>query len=476
MELQAYIALNPAYKPQIDDAVAFAELNLKNLKRASGRTYFQHAVSVAENLAELNLDHITVIAGILHDIFEDTQVTKDEFQKKFGLEIITIVEGVTKIEKFTTVTSEQDKQSENIRKLILASAKDIRTIFVKLADRLDNLTDLKFLPQTQINKNAKETLDIFAPIAHRLGIYTLKAKLEDLAFMNLNPQLFDELAKKIANREIEQQQILNNIVETLKTNLSVFNISFKIKSRPKNIYSIFRKIQQQNKPFDEIQDILGIRLITDTVENCYKILSQLHTFATPVANTFTDYIAHPKPNMYQSIHTTVIMPDDLMVEVQIRTEEMHQIASYGIAAHWKYKDGKIERWKDGTTKQKEFDKKISWIASILEWQQNNSSTEFLAGLKTELEFNQVFVFTPKGDIKSLPVGSTPIDFAYTVHTDIGNHCYGAKVNSKMVSLKYELKNGDIVEILTSKTAHPSQDWLKFVKTPLARSKIKKFQK
>lgn len=470
MELTKYIETNPLHKQQITDALLYAEFHLKNLKRLSGRTYFQHAVSVAENLAELNFDYVTIISGLLHDVLEDTQIKREDFLKKFGGEITTIVEGVTKIEKYTSVISEDARRSENIRKLIIASTKDIRVIFVKLADRMDNLTDLKFLPAEKIKKISQETIDIYVPIAHRLGIYKLKAHLEDFSFMNLNPKLFSELTKKIALREIEQQNILDGLVETLKENIDPLNIQYRIKSRPKNIYSIFRKMEKQNKPFEEIQDILGIRIITATVENCYSILGILHTISKPIPETFTDYIANPKLNMYQSIHITVVMPNNVTVEFQIRTEAMHKIASYGIAAHWKYKDD------FNTKKTKEFDEKVSWIAQVLEWQQDNTSKEFLEGLKTELEFNQIFVFTPKGDIKSLPAGSTTVDFAYAVHTDIGNRCHGAKVNEKMVPLKYELHNGDRVEILTGKTAHPSQDWLKFAKTPNARSKIKNYTK
>ncbi|MBI5573597.1 MAG: bifunctional (p)ppGpp synthetase/guanosine-3',5'-bis(diphosphate) 3'-pyrophosphohydrolase [Elusimicrobia bacterium] len=479
MELAKYFELNPLHKQQITDALSYAEVHLKNLKRLSGRTYFQHALSVAENLAELNFDHVTVISGLLHDVLEDTQIKREDFLKKFGGEITTIVEGVTKIKKYTSVggnevskVHEDARRSENIRKLIIASAKDIRVIFVKLADRMDNLTDLRFLPAEKIKKISQETIDIYAPIAHRLGIYKLKSHLEDFSFMNLNPQLFSELAKKISVREQDEQDILDGIVEIFKKHIHIFNIPYRIKSRPKNVYSVFRKMEKQNKLFEEIQDILGIRIITDTVENCYKILSLLDTIAKPMPETFTDYITHPKSNMYQSIHATVIMPDGVMVEVQIRTEEMHKTASYGIAAHWKYKDREKEREK----KQKDFDEKISWIASVIEWQENNNSNEFLAGLKAELEFDQIFVFTPKGDIKSLPAGSTPVDFAYTIHTDIGNRCCGVKVNGKMAPLKYELHNGESVEILTSKVAHPSQDWLKFVKTPLAKSKIKNYNK
>ena len=471
MELTKYIEANPSHKQQISDALSFAEVHLKNLKRLSGRTYFQHALAVAENLAELNFDHITVISGLLHDVLEDMQIKREDFLKKFGEEITTIVEGVTKIKKYTSGISEESRRSENIRKLIIASAKDIRVIFVKLADRMDNLTDLKFLPAEKIKKISQETIDIYVPIAHRLGIYKLKAHLEDFSFMNLNPKLFSELTKKIALREIEQQNILDGIVETLKKNIDTLNIQYRIKSRPKNIYSIFRKMEKQNKPFEEIQDILGLRIITATVENCYSILGILHTMSSPIPETFTDYIANPKSNMYQSIHTTVIMPDGVTVEVQIRTEEMHKTASYGIAAHWKYKDTE-----KSSVKIRAFDEKISWLASVIEWQENNNSNEFLAGLKAELEFDQIFVFTPKGDIKSLPAGSTTVDFAYTVHTDIGNRCHGAKVNGKMAPLKYELHNGDVVEILTGKTAHPSQDWLKFAKTPNARSKIKNYNR
>ncbi|HAX61388.1 MAG TPA: (p)ppGpp synthetase, partial [Elusimicrobia bacterium] len=411
MELTKYIEANPLHKQQITDAVLYAENNLKNLKRLSGRTYFQHALAVAENLAELNFDYVTVISGLLHDVLEDTQITREDFLTKFGSEITTIVEGVTKLKKYTSVMSDDARRNENIRKLIIASAKDIRVIFVKLADRMDNLTDLKFLPAEKIKKISQETIDIYAPIAHRLGIYKLKAHLEDFSFMNLNPQLFSELSKKIAFREIEQQHILDDIVETLKKNIDPLNIQYRIKSRPKNIYSIFRKMEKQNKPFEEIQDILGMRIITATVENCYSILGILHTMSSPVPETFTDYIANPKSNMYQSIHTTVIMPDGVTVEVQIRTEEMHKTASYGIAAHWKYKDTE-----KSSVKIRAFDEKISWLASVIEWQENNNSNEFLAGLKAELEFDQIFVFTPKGDIKSLPAGSTTVDFAYTVHT------------------------------------------------------------
>jgi GTP pyrophosphokinase len=352
--------------------------------------------------------------------------------------------------------------------MILATAKDIRVIIIKLADRLHNMKTLDFLPPEKQIENAQETLSLYAPLAQRLGMFQIKSELEDLAFKHLFPQEYESLLQKSQTRYSAREISLENFKKELNNHIDSSQIPYRIVSRAKNIYSIYRKMQKQNKPFEEIQDALGIRIITDSIINCYALLGTIHSVFKPVIGSFTDYIAVPKPNLYQSLHTTVVAPSGELVEIQIRTEDMHRTSEYGISAHWKYKDKEIE-------KDDNLNEKLNWLRQWIEWLQDLSSPrEFIESFKTELDLDQVFVFTPKGEVKSLPVGSTPIDFAYAVHSDIGDTCIGAKVNNKMVKFDYELKSSDIVEIITRKNSAPKKDWLQIVRTARARSKIRKY--
>ncbi len=470
MELEKLISKFLSYSSAdttiIELAYDFARKAHGEQKRVSGELYFSHVYEVAWLLCDLKMDLVTIAAGLLHDVLEDTSVSSDELKKEFGEEIFNLVDGVTKIESFK-FSSKDEEQAENWRKMIIAMAKDIRVIIIKLADRLHNMRTLEYLPLDKQKEIASETLTLYAPIAHRLGIFQFKNELEDLSFSYLYPEQYKDLKEKVESRFKQRSQILENFKKEVDEILKKTGIEYRILARAKNLYSIFRKMQRQNKSFEEIEDTLGIRIITDTVFNCYAILGIIHSNFKPIAGSFTDYIAMPKPNLYQSIHTTVVSKGGEIVEIQIRTEEMHSIAEYGIAAHWRYKHGDA------------FDQKLNnqlnWARHWLEWMSDvESPREFMEVFKTELDVEEIFVFTPKGDVKSLPKGSTPIDFAYHIHTEIGNHCAGAKVNSKIVSLDYQLKSGDVCEIITKKNAQPNRDWLKIVKSQTARAKIRKF--
>lgn len=438
-----------------------------NQRRASGDIYFTHCETVAEILLDFKMDIPTIAAGLLHDILEDTQISLEVLKKEFGEEIANLVLGVTKIDSIK-FQNKDEAQAENWRRMILATAKDIRVILIKLADRLHNMRTLNFLtPEKQI-ENAQETLSLYAPLAQRLGMYQIKSELEDLAFKHLFPQEYDNLQQKLQTYYSAKETLLENFKKDLDKHLASSQIPYRIVSRAKNIYSIYRKMQKQNKSFEEIQDTLGVRIITDTVMNCYALLGMIHAAFKPVVGSFTDYISVPKPNLYQSLHTTVVTSSGEFVEIQIRTEDMHRTCEYGISAHWKYK---VEE----TEKDDNLNEKLNWLRQWIEWLGDLSSPrEFIESFKTELELDHVYVFTPKGEVKSLPVGSTPIDFAYAIHSDIGNTCIGAKVNNKMVNFEYELKSSDIVEIITRKNSAPKKDWLKIVKTARARSKIRKY--
>ncbi|KPU28018.1 (p)ppGpp synthetase [Caloranaerobacter sp. TR13] len=453
----------------VKKAYYFAETSHEGQYRVSGDKYFIHPYNVALILAELNMDTTTIAAGLLHDVVEDTEVTFDDIEREFGLEIRNLIDGVTKLRKLK-FSSKQERQAENLRKMIIAMSKDIRVIIIKLADRLHNMRTLNYMSEAKKKEKALETIEIYAPIAHRLGISKIKWELEDLALRYLDPEGYYDLVEKVSMKRREREKYINTVIELLSKKLDEMGIKSEINGRPKHFYSIYRKMVYQNKTFEQIYDLTAIRVIVDSVKDCYGVLGIVHTMWKPIPGRFKDYIAMPKPNMYQSLHTTVIGPQGEPLEIQIRTWEMHRTAEYGIAAHWKYKEG--------ITKSDDFDKKLSWLRQLLEWQNElKDPKEFMESLKIDLFTNEVFVFTPKGDVISLPAGSTPIDFAYRVHTAVGNNCIGAKVDGRIVPLDYKLKNGNIVEILTSANSNgPSRDWLKIVKSSHAKSKIRQWFK
>lgn len=438
-----------------------------NQKRASGEVYFIHCAAVTEILVDFKMDLETIAAGLLHDVLEDTSVSHDTFRKEFGEEIYNLVMGVTKIETLK-FSSRDVAQAENWRKMILATAKDIRVIVIKLADRLHNMRTLNFLPSEKQLEISHETLSLYAPLAQRLGIFHLKSELEDLSFKYLHPDEFRSLLTKVQIRFARREKLLEEFKQGLEKHLGSTQIPHRVLARAKNLYSIYRKMEKQSLPFEDIQDALGIRIITDSVINCYALLGTVHSIFKPVIGSFTDYIAVPKMNLYQSLHTSVMAPSGEIIEIQIRTEEMHHTSEYGIAAHWRYKLGE-------SGADRHLDEKLNWLCQWMEWLQDISSPrEFIESFKTDLELDQIFIFTPKGDVKSLPEGATPLDFAYAIHSDIGDGCIGARVNGKMAKLDGGLKSGDICEIITRKNSAPKKDWLSIVKTAGARSRIRKF--
>ncbi len=456
----------------VDKEMVIKAYNLANnahntQKRESGEPYIVHPVEVACILADMGMDTNTIAAGLLHDVVEDTGYTYEDIKLEFNEEIANLVDGVTKLGKIKYKTKEE-QQADNVRKMLLAMTKDIRVIIIKLADRLHNLRTLKYVPVEKQKEKAKETFDIYAPLAHRLGMSKIKWELEDLAFRYMNPNEYYDLVKIIAEKRVEREEYISNIISNLKTRLSSAGIESDIEGRPKHFYSIYRKMINKNKTVDQIFDLTAIRILVNNIKDCYAALGIVHTIYKPIPGRFKDYIAMPKPNMYQSLHTTVIGPQGKTFEIQIRTFEMHKTAEYGIAAHWKYKEGRSEGQQD------DIEAKLSWLRDILEWQRETSDAkEFMEAFKIDLFSDEVFVFTPKGVVINLPSDSTPIDFAYRIHTDIGNRCIGAKVNGKMVTLDYHLKTGEIVEILTSSTPKgPSIDWLNMTKSNQAKSKIR----
>ncbi|MCR1949575.1 MULTISPECIES: bifunctional (p)ppGpp synthetase/guanosine-3',5'-bis(diphosphate) 3'-pyrophosphohydrolase [unclassified Clostridium] len=444
----------------------------KNQKRESGEPYVTHPIDVAEILAEMGMDTSTIVAGLLHDVIEDTHYTYDDIKNIFNEEIADLVQGVTKLGKIEYKTKEE-QQADNVRKMLLAMAKDIRVIIIKLADRLHNLRTLKFMPKEKQKQKAKETLDIYAPLAHRLGISKIKWELEDLSFRYLHEEEYYDLVKQIAEKRAERETYIAEIIEDLHNKLEESEIDSDIDGRPKHFYSIYKKMINKNKSIEQIFDLTAIRILVNTVKDCYGVLGIVHTIYKPIPGRFKDYIAMPKPNMYQSLHTTVIGPQGKTFEIQIRTFEMHKTAEYGIAAHWKYKEGDTQE-----DKEKSFENKLAWLRDMLEWQKETSDAEeFIEGFKIDLFTDEIFVFTPKGVVINLPSGATPIDFAYRIHTDIGNRCIGAKVNGKIVPLDYNLKTGEIVEVLTSNNAKgPNMDWLNMAKSNQAKSKIRQWFK
>jgi GTP diphosphokinase / guanosine-3',5'-bis(diphosphate) 3'-diphosphatase len=434
--------------------------------RLSGEPYLNHPLEVAGILTQLKLDVASVATGLLHDTVEDTLTTPKEIQENFGEEIAQLVDGLTKI-SLISLRSSEEHQAENFRKMILAMVKDIRVILIKLADRLHNMRTLKYQSPEKQTEIAQETLDIYAPLADRLGIDWIKSELEDLAFQYLHPEIYDEIRRKIAKKEKERTRYIEEVKRTLMKKLYENHTQGEVTGRLKQIYSIYLKMKDQNIDFDQVYDITAFRVIVNSIKACYDVLGIIHSIWKPIPGKFKDYIGLPKENMYQSLHTTVIGPYGERIEIQIRTHEMHKIAEEGIASHWKYKEGKVVEEAE--------DKRFTWLRQLLEWQRDlKDNREFIESVKVDLFPNEVYIFTPKGEVKQFPVGSTPIDFAYSIHSDIGNHCVGAKVNSKIVPLRYELRSGDTIEILTSPNQKPSKDWLKLVKTSRAKAKIRQW--
>ncbi len=465
------------YNPEADTEVVrrayrLADQAHKGQMRLSGDPYITHCLAVAGNLAHLRLDTTTIVAGLLHDVLEDTKVTAEELAEQFGDEIAALVEGVSNIRALNMPASlpaelsDQQKQAENLRKMLVATARDVRVILIKLADRLHNMRTIEFLPEERIRRICQETLDIYAPLANRLGMAHWKWELEDHAFHHLNPAMYREMAARVAMKRREREAWLKSTVDFLDQRLAEAEVEARVIGRPKHLYSIYQKIVQQGKDFDQVMDILAVRIITQTVAGCYNALGVVHHLWPPVPGRFKDYIAVPKINMYQSIHTTVMRENGVPLEIQIRTEEMDRTAREGIASHWRYKEGigKIDS---------KLDSQLRWLRQMFEWlNEAHVPEELLDSVRRDVGATEVYVFTPKGEVKELPAAATPLDFAYMIHSDVGHHCIGARVNGGMVPLRYHLQTGDVVEILTSKNQTPHLDWLDIVVTGKARTRIR----
>ena len=458
-----------AYQPDADlgmvrKAYEFSAKAHEGQTRLSGEPYVKHPVAVAGVLTSLKTDVTAILAGLLHDTLEDTVATADELQREFGKEVVHLVDGVTKIGKITFRSSEE-KQAENFRKMVLSMADDIRVVIIKLADRLHNMRTLEHLKENKRQEIAQETLEIYAPLANRIGIGWVKNELEDLCLKHLKPDVYETLRVSVAKRDEDRQQYIQEVQALVEKALVENGLAGAVYGRPKHLYGIYQKMKKQSISFDEVYDLTALRIITDTKMNCYALLGVIHSLWRPLPGRFKDYIAIPKSNLYQSLHTTVVGPKGEHVEFQIRTEEMHRVAEYGIAAHWKYKEQGRVQDKDS--------KAFGWLRQFIEWQKDlPDNRQFMDSVKLELFHDVVYVFTPKGTVKELPKGGTPVDFAYAIHTEVGDHCVGAKVNGKIVPLRHELTSGDTIEILTSSNQTPHRDWLKFVRTSRAKTKIK----
>ncbi|CEP91659.1 GTP pyrophosphokinase (RelA/SpoT) [[Clostridium] sordellii] len=475
-QLQELIEKIKKYAPNgdvdlIEKAYYYGKKAHEGQLRKSGEPYFIHPIAVANILCDMELDMQTIAAGLLHDVVEDTEYTYEDIKNDFGEEIADLVDGVTKLGQIK-YKSKEETQAENLRKMFLAMSKDIRVILIKLADRLHNMRTLKYMPPEKAKSKATETLEIYGGIASRLGIYKVKWELEDIALRYIDSEGYYDLVEKVAKKRSQREAYIEKIVDILKEKVEEVNIKCDIYGRPKHFYSIYRKMKNKHKDFEEIYDLMAVRIIVNSVKDCYAVLGMVHTLWKPIPGRFKDYIAMPKPNMYQSLHTIVVGPDGEPVEIQIRTKEMHNIAEYGIAAHWKYKEGKTN------VKENKLEEKLQWLRQMMEWEKDlKDPQEFMDALKDDVFNSQVYVFTPKGDVIELPAGSTPIDFAYRVHTNVGNKCVGAKINGRIVPLDYKLENGNIVEILTSTNSNgPSRDWVNIVQTPNAKSKIRQWFK
>jgi GTP pyrophosphokinase len=473
MDLETLSDKIRSYNPQgdmekIELAYKYALSAHHGQLRRSGEEYILHPIEVAAILAELQMDSVTIAAGLLHDVVEDTTVSLEEIEKNFGAEVALLVDGVTKLSKIE-FKSQMELQAENLRKMFLAMAKDIRVILIKLADRLHNMRTIKYHTGEKQKEIAQETLEIFAPLAHRLGIFRLKWELEDLSLRHLDPDRYYDLVQRISLKRKEREEYLQYVITMLQQKLEEMGIKADIQGRPKHFYSIYNKMAKQGKELEEIYDLVAVRVIVDSVKDCYGTLGIIHSLWKPIPGRFKDYIAMPKPNMYQSLHTSVLGSFGEPFEVQIRTWDMHRTSEYGIAAHWRYKEGK--------SGDKDFEVKLTWLRQLLEWQRElRDARDFMESLKTDLFSDRVYVFTPKGDVVELPAGSIPLDFAYKVHTAIGNQCVGAKINNKIVPLDYKLQTGDIVEIQTAKSQRPRRDWLNIVRTSQAKNRIRQWLK
>ena len=460
----------------IEKAYRVASEAHEGQKRKSGEPYIIHPLCVAIILADLELDKETIVAGLLHDAVEDTWMTYEEVEKEFGSEVALLVDGVTKLGQLSYSADKVEVQAENLRKMFLAMAKDIRVILIKLADRLHNMRTLQYMRPEKQQEKARETMDIYAPIAMRLGISKIKVELDDLSLKYLKPDVYYDLVEKIALRKSEREQFVGAIVKEVKKHMDDANIKAQVDGRVKHFFSIYKKMVNQDKTIDQIYDLFAVRILVDTVKDCYAALGVIHEMYKPIPGRFKDYIAMPKPNMYQSLHTTLIGPNGQPFEIQIRTFEMHKTAEYGIAAHWKYKESSDGKAPVGTSEEE----KLNWLRQILEWQRDMSDNkEFKSLLKNDLDLfaDSVYCFTPQGDVKTLPSGSTPVDFAYSVHSAVGNKMVGARVNGKLVPIEYQIKNGDRIEIITSQNSQgPSRDWLKLVKSTQAKNKINQWFK
>ena len=465
-KVQSYIP-----SPDIDLihlAYVFSAKVHKGQVRLSGEPYLTHPLEVSAILAELRLDEVTVAVGLLHDTIEDTLATENEIRDIFGEDVVFLVNAVTKISQIS-FASHEEKQAENFRKMLLAMAKDIRVILVKLADRLHNMRTLEYLPREKQIRIARETMDIYAPFANRLGIAKIKSELEDLALKYLEPEIYAEISQKLSEVVRHRQGVIDEAIKLIQAKLQEYNTEGIVKGRSKHVCSIYQKMKRKGATFDEIFDLMGVRIITNNIRDCYASLGVIHSIWTPLPGEFDDYIAMPKPNMYQSLHTVVIGPAGHPLEIQIRTSDMHRTAEEGIAAHWRYKEKeKLD---------KSYDERFVWLRQLMEWQQDlKDPSEFLHMMKVDLFHDEVYVFTPKGEVMGFPQDATTIDFAYAIHTEIGHHCVGAKINGRMVPLRYKLKTGDIVEILTSPSHHPSRDWLKIAKTTKSIHRIRRWLK